>query len=547
MARNAKALISRSRRTHARSAQPRLLNLRAALVTAVSLLALGLLWSSAEAGAARTRLVSSFNVKPQREAISVSWGVSSTKGLKGFNLLWRATPARKSARRSIVTLSARARSYEITGLAPGSYEVRVRALSPRGAGRIAKASTFALGHGEEPPAEEPPKEKEPPVEEGEKGKEGGTQTVPATPSGPAAPAGGWSVVYGDAFGEPLGTGAGHDNTIYPNVCEAASCAGFNRDELETFKSTQQAIGGQGLELTCQYTASAPKPYNCGGVYSGAKSSSSHGFTWAAGSGQTLVFQAVSKFPRNTGDADVSWWSDGPPWTGTEFDFYEAENLQHEGWCTGSGLFTAWFAPPHLEKALYNFGCSYDPTAAYHTYTTEIFPDDTFSAWIDGAQYANHIGPLKAVTEAADYLTLSYGIREEGINGFKSGARTYYVKSIEVWEDTKHRGVGIHNEGLAPGTAVSGEAAAASSLSLGGGEASSTTPVPGEREAPASGAAIEPQLQQGSSDSAASGEESSGQGTPSGPASPTPQTSTTETAPSAAVTTPAPTGTTRAGK
>lgn len=530
MARNARARTPRSKRERAPLQAQRWRTPRTAAVALVC--ALGVLWPSVGAGAAQARLVSGLHLKPLHEAIGVSWRVSSRKGLRGFRLLWRATSAPRSARtRSVVKLPASARTYTIAGLSPGGYEVRVMARSPGATGRVAKANAFVLGHGEEPPAEEPPQEEEPPVEEGEKGKGGGggtERTVPATPSGPAAPTGGWSVVYGDAFAEPLGAGTGHDNTLFPNVCESTSCAGFNRDELETFKSTQQTVGAEGLELTCQYTGSAPKPYNCGGVYSGAKAPSYRGFTWAAGSGQTLVFQAVSKFPRNTGDADVSWWSDGPPWNGAEFDFYEAENLQHEGWCSGSGLFTAWFAPPHLEKALYNFGCSYDPTAAYHTYTTEIFPDDSFSAWVDGAQYANHVGPLKALTEAFDYLTLSYGIREEGINGFKSGARTYYVKSIEVWEDTKHKGVGLHNEGLAPGTAVASAGAAA--LAAGANEAFSPAATPTEAAASSPGAGVEPGLQS-PPEPTASGE--GGSGAASGATTPTSPGATSQTTPSTA--------------
>jgi Fibronectin type III domain len=389
-------------------------------------------------------------------SVQASWSAPPGRAPSGFRVRWRSTTQFAAHWSHVVILPGDARSYTITGLRPGTYEVHMRLLLAGGVAGLASGQATALGSsGEEPPPEEeateqpeePEELEEAPVEE----EASSSATVPAAPTGPVMPAGGWSVVYGDAFAEPLGTGVGHDNTLFPNSCESSpTCPGYNSDELETFSASQQSTGPEGLSLTCTYTGSGAKPYTCGAVHS-SNASGYRGFTWAAGSGQTLVFQAVSEFPPNTGEADVTWWADGPPYNGTEFDFYEAENLHDEGWCSGSALYSAWFATPHPNKADYGFGCSFDPTTAYHTYTTEIFPDGSYSSWIDGVQWADEVGPAKPLTEAADGLTLSYGIRDEGLLGFKSGSRTYHVKSIEVWEDTPHRGVGIHDEGLAPGT------------------------------------------------------------------------------------------------
>jgi len=165
---------------------------------------------------------------------------------------------------------------------------------------------------------------------------------------------------------------------------------------------------------------------------------------------------VAKFPPANGDgADVCWWMHGPEWSESEFDFYEAIG-NTEGWKNAS-LFTAWFAPPHPE--LDKRGFAVDPSAAYHTYTVEVFPGSTsgkyqYSVWIDGELQHLEQGSVSAevspvVLERLN-LVLSYGFRDKG---FGAGTRTYRVRSAAVYVDSAHQGVGVENGGLAPGTTV----------------------------------------------------------------------------------------------
>ena len=82
-----------------------------------------------------------------------------------------------------------------------------------------------------------------------------------------------------------------------------------------------SVGSQGLRLTCTHTAAAQSPgskhFVCGtlrGQNQGVRGY--RFFQWSPGKGQTLVFQAVAKFPPNTGEADPGWWTNGPPWNDT---------------------------------------------------------------------------------------------------------------------------------------------------------------------------------------------------------------------------------------
>ncbi len=289
-----------------------------------------------------------------------------------------------------------------------------------------------------------------------------TLTVSAAPTGPPTPAGGWSVVYADAFGRPIGAGRGHDNTWFPNNCtRMTSCPGFNEDELEVMNPSAVHETAEGLRLTCTYSALAQAPggkhYVCGTLR--AQYQPIHGyrfFTWSPGKGQTLVFQAVVRFPPNTGEADPAFWSNGPPWADTEMDFFEgggASERHTTGWKT-DGLYTAWFARPHLAATKWGFAT--DPSLAFHTYTFELGSNDTYSVWIDGVPqpWATNVGPGRPDPYARTTLILSYALRECGCkSGFTSGAREFDVKSVAVYEDAEHAGVGIEDGGLAPGTVV----------------------------------------------------------------------------------------------
>ncbi|HTZ86545.1 MAG TPA: fibronectin type III domain-containing protein [Solirubrobacteraceae bacterium] len=404
---------------------------------------------------------------PGSGTIASSWDVSSTTGLSGFRVRWKKVGGGDNGR---IELPRTARSYTITHLRHVAYEVIVRALYKEKGGGAASGEATPQQSLEEPPeeetpGEEPPEEEEveepeePPVEEAPK--ETGKVAVSATPTGPPTPAGGWSVAYADGFGAPIGNGPGQDNTWYPNNCTVpTNCKGFNTDEMEVMNPSAASVTPEGLKLTCTYTAAAQQPgekhYVCG-TLRGQTASGYRPFTWSPGKGQTLVFQAVAKFPPNTDEADPGWWTNGPPWNDTEVDFFEGGGASPDhstGWKT-DWMYTAWFANPHPIANKRNFAT--DPSLAFHTYTFEILPNNTYSVWIDGVlqSWATNVGPAKPDVAEKATLILSYALREcrsSGCKtGFTSGTREFDVKSVSVYEDKAHQGVGVENAGLAPGT------------------------------------------------------------------------------------------------
>jgi hypothetical protein len=414
---------------------------------------------------------------PGAGTIATSWGVSSTKELIGFRVRWKKVDGGDNGR---VELPRSARSYTIGHLRHIRYEVIVRALYKEGGGGAATGEVTPQPSLDEPPEEETPVEEPPEEEPGTGGGEagGGEEEVPeeeapqepgavsvsGTPTGPPTPAGGWVVEYADGFGAPLGNGPGQDNTWFPNNCALmTNCHNFgNSDEMEVFNPSAVSVGREGLRLTCTYNVVAQQPggehFVCGTVRGQAEGNMAgySFFKWAPGKGQTLVFQAVAKFPPNTGEADPGWWSNGPPWNDTEVDFFEgggASASYTTGWRTNP-MYTAWFAAPHPNANKPGF--AEDPSLAFHTYTFEITPRNTYSIWIDGVpqSWATNVGPVEPDLAEKATLILSYGLREcRCISGFTSGTREFDVRSVAVYEDKAHQGVGIENAAVVPGTTI----------------------------------------------------------------------------------------------
>jgi Fibronectin type III domain len=453
---------------------PRRRELTRGLLAAI-VLGLAVALAAPAASIAQRPRPANLQLTPAPASLSASWDVSSTTGLTGFHIRWKQAGGGGGGH---VDVARGVRSYTISRLRHVGYEVRVRALYHGRIGPFVSAEATPLPGGEEPPEEEEPPveeepvEEEPPVEEEEpveeepveEPQEEGPQgaLVSATPTGPPTPAGGWSVVYADGFGAPIGKGPGQDNTWFPNNCTLTSnCHGFNSDELEVFNPSAAKVTPEGLKLTCTYTVAAQEPggkhYVCGALRGQNQGMPGYRFfTWSPGKGQTLVFQAVAKLPPNTGEADPGWWSAGPPWNDTEIDFFEgggASGSHSTGWRTDP-IYTAWFATPHVTANKPGF--TVDPSLAFHTYTFEVKPDNTYSIWIDGVpqSWATNVGPVKPDLAAKTTLVLSYALREcRCVTGFTSGTREFDVKSVSVYEDKAHRGVGIENEGVAPGTSI----------------------------------------------------------------------------------------------
>ena len=329
----------------------------------------------------------------------------------------------------------------------------------------------------------------------------GPRTVSRTPSGPPTPKGGWSVEYADAFGAPLGTGADHDNTIWPSRIngKCINNPGFNSDEMEVFNCSQVTVDPNGLQLACVYAPHivSTKNYSCGAI----NTRSLHPFATARagyrlfqfmpGHGSEWAIQISAKFPPNTGEADPGWWVTDPRWT-WEIDMFEGFGASAGSggtWChpvsgnTWIGVTDpTWIyrTEPRSSIRAEQMLCRdaqpspFDPSAGYHTYTTVIYPNNTLSEYIDGHIQAwdyvpaggnSHvrggtvIGPPGASPATYGGLIISYALRDTVTGNpdpyFTSGARSMSVRSIAVYESATARGAGTVNGGLiAPGTSLS---------------------------------------------------------------------------------------------
>jgi hypothetical protein len=310
------------------------------------------------------------------------------------------------------------------------------------------------------------------------GSGGNGTTVSSAPLGPTAPRGGWSLEYGDAFADQLissGDNTWQTNRGTPLISDGhpGDTNGFNYNELETLNPSQDSVQSDGLHLTETYSpnrAPAGDGYNVRNYVGGTvvSNTSGPGFQFMFGGGETWAFQVNSKFAPDfdggdtNGGNDEGWWATDPPWT-DEFDFYE-----HWGWggspsTTGDVWVykTSPFATVENDMQLSTF-CACDPSAAFHTYTTIINPNNTFAFFMDGRQ----VGPTEPAPPYFQKvwmnLILSYGLRNPNnsdptlIPGFTSGSRDFTVRSVSVYEDQGHTGQDVHNPGLAPGTTLSNQ-------------------------------------------------------------------------------------------
>jgi len=319
---------------------------------------------------------------------------------------------------------------------------------------------------------------------------GGTQTQgtgsinpsPDLPSSVSPNGGSWSVAYGDAFNAPLlntpqASGASVvDNTWYPGTGSGTDpCINHTASSshgMELMNCSKVSVDSQGLELTCTYTPgiASGKNYQCGEVQ-GEQSNLGSAyklFHWTPGHGETWVFQTVAKFPHNTGEEDVGFWSFGDPTWTDEFDFFESwgwTGQVNAGYTTTSNG-TVWVYDTNPVNNIEGYKVyPFDPSAAFHTYTTVIYPNNTYSEYIDGQlQTGNYgygngvIGPPPSFQQVPMGLILQYELQYDnaGTNpsaGFLSGSRNFSIQSVSVYQDGAHANQDIINGGLAPGTTV----------------------------------------------------------------------------------------------
>jgi hypothetical protein len=308
---------------------------------------------------------------------------------------------------------------------------------------------------------------------------GSSGGIAPNPMGPATPNGGWSVEYADDFNDPLGTGSGQDNTwsLGPTLSRGANPT----YDLSSNSNSQASVSDGNLLITAKYSAT---PYQAAsGSYPATNYISDqidttteqtgyHGFDWYPNtSGTTWVFQINTEWPANTNDLFNSFWSyaeystgssderdffEGRPWNGTPEQYWIDSNSlsPHDDFCYANNDSTC--------EGVYGAAEPFDPSAAYHTYTYEVFPGGGWSFYIDGKLQpwaANQPSSGQQVDGKPMMLLLDYIVMgsddQNNIDpGFTSGIRSMKVNNVVVYEDKDANGAGVVGGGLAPGTTLS---------------------------------------------------------------------------------------------
>ena len=224
------------------------------------------------------------------------------------------------------------------------------------------------------------------------------------------------------------------------------------------------VGSDGLELIDAYqpnTGGTGKNYISGAAqtFTQYEPGGYHGFTWEPGHGETWAFECYCKLPPYFRGLDTSWWSTNWDWS-DEVDFFES-------WTTGSPnasealLGTTWIYETNPRRSTESWSSlwqKFDPSAAFHRYTTVITPNNTIEEYIDGVHLFSFTPPYLAAAPKMG-LILSNALREETGGGgsvdkqFTSGTRTLDIRSIAVYEDGDHAGQNVEGGGVAPGTTV----------------------------------------------------------------------------------------------
>jgi hypothetical protein len=375
-------------------------------------------------------------------------------------------------------------SYRVKGVLSRAWSPEV-SLS-YAASEVPEEEAEAETEAPEAETEAPEAEAETPEAEGPATSASRAPIVNGAPTGPRTPEGGWHVAFADGFGSPLGTEPGQDNFVYPN--QNACCNPFedrhgnNTNELQVYNGSQVRVGSEGLELIDKYSpqrAPAEGFYPVRNYVSGSISTQSQyaaggwrPFTWKPGGGKTWAFECNCRLPANSPFAgvDPGWWSTDVKWT-NEIDFFE-----EWGWGSGCQLAlltscltgAVWIydtSPLTVEESYMDLYSMFDPSSGFHRYTTVIYPDNTWSLYIDGQRQGwvgvNGVAPAPPYFEKTPMgLLLTNALRDKtatsGPNpypGFSSGTRTFTIRSIAVYDDAAHAGQDVSGGGVAPGTTI----------------------------------------------------------------------------------------------
>lgn len=296
---------------------------------------------------------------------------------------------------------------------------------------------------------------------------GTTSTINPTPTGPATPSGGWHVDLADDFNAQIGTGSGEDNIWYPsqsnNSTPTNTVSGDNPDETEGYNSSQVSVSNGNLVLTAKYQndvlpassdGHVQRNYVSGIVSStnGQTSAGYKGFDWTPDNGSTWAFEVDAQWPVDTGELWNAWWTSSDNASGwiNERDFFEGHH--------SSGIDSDWIyqtgTPYPFAQDYYNTTLSFNPATSMHRYTYVIYPNQSWSLYIDGALQTwvgnNGIAPVETGQNVPMMLILNYAL---DATTFTSGTRSFLINSVAVYQDNDHAGLGTTGGGIAPGTVI----------------------------------------------------------------------------------------------
>ena len=290
-------------------------------------------------------------------------------------------------------------------------------------------------------------------------------TINPIPTGPVTPSSGWHVDFADDFNAPLGTSSGEDNFWYPE-----NQNGNNKYETEINNSNQVSVSNGNLVITAKYendvapadpsSETVQRNYVSGQTTTTTSQSGYKGFTWTPGNGSTWAFEINAQWPIDPdGNLFNAWWSSSQNGWVNERDFFEGHDtskLLDSDWiyqtnctnspsCTGAKLQDYYTNPTLL---------SFDPSTAMHRYTYVIYPDQSWSFYIDGVLQTwvgnNGISQAETSDNVPMLLILNYALDK---TTFTTGTRQFIIDSVAVYQDEAHAGQGVTGGGIAPATVI----------------------------------------------------------------------------------------------
>jgi hypothetical protein len=373
-------------------------------------------------------------VIPRTESIVLRWTVSTEDGLAGWRVRYRPVSVDPEPWSAPIERPASARRQLIGNLSAQPYEVLVRAILDDGSlGRALRGAGTPLA-GEEPVEEPEEPESEPSEEETP-----GVHAVNGQPTGPPAPLSGWHIAYADAFGTGDNTWSWREKPL--------GCCG-NSNEINVEQPSRAVVGPKGLELRCvgpgKYTVGgSTKEWSCGGGETDPT------FEWAWTRAGEWAVECVCRWPVNTGAADPGFWSYINGGAGGEIDFFEGWGWNGTSWDDSNAGIPVVVG---VARKTLNWNATavlgFDPSAAFHRYTT-VYTAGQFDEYIDGVLRWIVLG---TPDDGYDGLILTNALRAPEQGGNPS-ANVLGVRSVAVWQDGAHAGVGIRGGGIAPGTII----------------------------------------------------------------------------------------------